>query len=198
MLAINEVFLSYQGEGIQTGTKMYFIRTQGCGVGCHFCDTKQTWRESEQTIKEEDIVNLLDRKKADWVCITGGEPLEQDISKLVNLLKVNRFYVCIETSGMYYQPILHMIDRIVVSPKALFSKMPLNDLCLTEANELKCVVTKESDIDYYIQLANRFPSCNRILQCVDNSPELAKMILERSDLKEWKLMAQQQKILHLR
>ena len=52
MLAINEEFYSVQGEGANTGVLQYFVRTQGCAVGCYFCDTKYTWKASEATVKE--------------------------------------------------------------------------------------------------------------------------------------------------
>lgn len=43
MLNISEVFDTIQGEAAYTGTPSWFIRLQGCDVGCPFCDTKYTW-----------------------------------------------------------------------------------------------------------------------------------------------------------
>ena len=43
MLKVSEVFDTIQGEATYTGTPSWFIRLQGCDVGCPFCDTKYTW-----------------------------------------------------------------------------------------------------------------------------------------------------------
>lgn len=40
---ISEMFYTIQGEATFTGMPSLFIRTQGCDVGCGFCDTKFTW-----------------------------------------------------------------------------------------------------------------------------------------------------------
>lgn len=42
-MGINEIFYTIQGEARFTGTPSVFIRTQGCDVGCPWCDTKHTW-----------------------------------------------------------------------------------------------------------------------------------------------------------
>jgi 7-carboxy-7-deazaguanine synthase len=41
--ALNDLYRCIQGEGAMTGTPMMLIRLQGCGVGCPWCDTKETW-----------------------------------------------------------------------------------------------------------------------------------------------------------
>lgn len=40
---VAEVFDTIQGEATFTGTPSWFVRLQGCDVGCPFCDTKYTW-----------------------------------------------------------------------------------------------------------------------------------------------------------
>ena len=107
---------------MMAGTKMYFVRTQGCSVGCHFCDTKYTWTKDQQTTDEMDIIKRAKKSGVKWVCITGGEPLEQDLALLTVYLKANGFKIQIETSGMFYQSYLKRVDWITVSPKNLFAK----------------------------------------------------------------------------
>ena len=44
MIPIKESFLSIQGEGYYVGQSSYFIRTQGCDIGCHWCDEPKSWK----------------------------------------------------------------------------------------------------------------------------------------------------------
>ena len=54
-IPINNIFTTIQGEGEQTGLPIVMLRLQGCGVGCVFCDTKETWK-----LKPEDELELID------------------------------------------------------------------------------------------------------------------------------------------
>ncbi|WP_061950499.1 7-carboxy-7-deazaguanine synthase QueE [Acidiplasma cupricumulans] len=47
-MRINEIFLSLQGEGIYTGEKMLFIRTEYCNLRCSWCDTKYSFNEGTE------------------------------------------------------------------------------------------------------------------------------------------------------
>ena len=39
MLKVNEIFNSFQGEGVYAGTPATFLRLSGCNLNCSFCDT---------------------------------------------------------------------------------------------------------------------------------------------------------------
>ena len=41
-MRIAEIYKSVQGEGRLTGTPSVFVRTSGCNLRCHFCDTPHT------------------------------------------------------------------------------------------------------------------------------------------------------------
>jgi 7-carboxy-7-deazaguanine synthase len=161
---------------------MYFVRLQGCDVGCYFCDTKYTWRDKSPTTHEEDIIMRAKSSGVKWVCVTGGEPYEQDLSKLVALANDNKLYLHIETSGgADWQPFLN-IDWICLSPKDLFTKKQFETRreFKIQSNEIKCVVTKESDIDYYID--HYYSYCfikPLIFQPVDNNTKLVDAILHK-------------------
>ncbi len=58
---INEFFCSIQGEAFYTGTPSFFIRFQGCPVGCNFCDTKYTWDLNKSY--ETKNIDLIESKK---------------------------------------------------------------------------------------------------------------------------------------
>jgi 7-carboxy-7-deazaguanine synthase len=200
-LAINEEFYSIQGEGLHTGIPMYFVRLQGCEVGCYFCDTKYTWRRTpkDQLVCESDIVRRVCDSGAKWVCITGGEPYEQDLSELVDLLHSENLRVHIETSGTEWQGL--RMDWICLSPKDLFSKKKTLAMFKKICHEIKVVVTKPEDLEYYIK--EYYPHTDSvkqmIIQMVDNNQEHLHEYLERIRLlPNTRIMLQTHKIMNLR
>jgi 7-carboxy-7-deazaguanine synthase len=97
---VDEIFHSIQGEGYHSGKSAIFIRMHGCNEHCEFCDTKQG------PIKDPTSLGAIMKKVNDLnplgdsiVVITGGEPTMQNLLPLVNALRRDEFYVCIETNG---------------------------------------------------------------------------------------------------
>jgi len=95
MLEVIDVFDSIQGEGILIGTPMSFVRLSGCNLRCKWCDTPEAFKPGVKLTEEE----IAGKCNYHWVCITGGEPMLQDLSKLVDLLHENGHEVAIETNG---------------------------------------------------------------------------------------------------
>ena len=99
---INEIFLSIQGEGLYTGEKMVFIRTEYCNLRCSWCDTKYSFYEGREMSIDEitaSVERLNSEHRANWICLTGGEPLlQRDVSNLVNSLSKS-YNILLETSG---------------------------------------------------------------------------------------------------
>src|SRR5574338_1319476 len=103
---ISEMFDSIQGEGGLAGYRTLFIRTQGCHVGCKWCDTKYSWKiKDDKKLKVTDLVSEI-KKRVDvnsWLCFTGGEPLEQLKSLMWVIEKLNQFgytKISLETAGI--------------------------------------------------------------------------------------------------
>lgn len=186
---------------------MYFVRLQGCEVGCYFCDTKYTWRKMdlrpEAFIAEDVIAKRAKQSGARWMCITGGEPYEQDLFALVEAAHVNNMPVCVETSGTVWDEKPN-VDWITLSPKDLFSKKKTVEEFKKKASEYKCVVTKRSDIDYYIRQYYPYAYAESkpfIIQPVDGNEELAKMALAtctKEGLQGFRIMTQMHKIWNMR
>jgi len=55
---LTEIFETIQGEATFTGTPAIFIRTQGCGVGCSFCDTKFSWDVWDSNTQPQNIISV--------------------------------------------------------------------------------------------------------------------------------------------
>ena len=65
MIDVNTVYASIQGEGALSGTPMIVLRLMGCGVGCRFCDTKETWNKSDAHFVEGDPLDAFDAIRSD-------------------------------------------------------------------------------------------------------------------------------------
>ncbi|MFQ6108662.1 MAG: radical SAM protein, partial [Candidatus Aminicenantales bacterium] len=88
-LKIAEIFSSIQGEGLRQGEATLFVRLSGCNLHCSFCDTKYAWEGGEDITCDEVIRRIIKMSKrfpTRWVCLTGGEPLLQDVAELVRKL----------------------------------------------------------------------------------------------------------------
>ena len=83
VLQVNEIFYSIEGEGLRVGQPTTFVRLARCNLRCFFCDTEFDSFE-EMTIAQ--IVDEVKRHSAKWVCLTGGEPLGQNITPLCRKL----------------------------------------------------------------------------------------------------------------
>jgi 7-carboxy-7-deazaguanine synthase len=162
ILKITEIFPSIAGEGLRSGEPTIFIRLTGCNLSCAFCDTKYSWQGGKE-YSEEKILKTVRRIQrrfpAGWVCLTGGEPLLQDVKSLVQKLKEEGFKIHIETNGTVYRSF--GVDWLTLSPKPQaygFAKE-----FRTKANEVKLVVSKELTLDVIQKLRERFPVQTPIL-----------------------------------
>lgn len=150
ILKINEIFWSFQGEGVKTGFPSIFIRLAGCQLRCPYCDTKDSWEdENARSMKVEAILanveNYKKRYPRSQVVLTGGEPLGQDLSGLVKELKNRNFFLAIETDGLHFQGL--PIDWWTVSPKDSTGYTIQPDLITyKKINEIKLVVTPKLNV----------------------------------------------------
>lgn len=73
-----EVFDTIQGEAVYTGTPSWFIRLQGCDVGCAFCDTKYTWSFADDGTTPESIEAASLQLDALMARLTKGDVYKAD------------------------------------------------------------------------------------------------------------------------
>ncbi len=128
MLKVTETFMSYQGEGPNTGKKTFFIRLAGCNMACKWCDTKYSWNTEDATIVTGNslvasIEDLIDAEGINNVCITGGEPLLQQLDmgfiRLIQAVHSKGINIEIETNGTVFpeQTTIMFVDNFNISPK---------------------------------------------------------------------------------
>ena len=149
ILKINEIFWSFQGEGLRVGVPSVFLRFAGCSVQCPYCDSKDSWKsDAGASMSIEEILSEIEKHKKKYpqsqVVITGGEPLEQDLSEITKALKKKNNFLSIETNGVHFQDL--PIDWWTVSPKDVTDYFIHEDL-LKKTNEIKLIVNKSLTID---------------------------------------------------
>ena len=207
MYKVKEIYYTIQGEGVHAGQPAVFCRFTGCNLWsgreedrhkaiCQFCDTdfidtnginggKYTAHELVEVIK-----SLWPSESTPiWVVFTGGEPLLQLDSDLIEKCKDCDIHIAVETNGTIPAPF--GIDWLCVSPKAN------SEVVQKSGNELKLVYPQSDlepsefedwDFDYFS------------IQPMD-SPEQEKNILESiefcTDHPRWRLSVQLHKILGL-
>jgi 7-carboxy-7-deazaguanine synthase len=160
--AVKEMFLTLQGEGLQAGRRAVFVRFAGCNLwsgreqdrataACTFCDTDFVGMDGDGGGRFADAAALAASAAALWaggleqevprglVVLTGGEPLLQVDTPLIDALHAAGFDIAIETNGTL--PVPDGIDWICVSPKAG------TEIVQRTGNELK-LVWPQPGIDY--------------------------------------------------
>jgi len=156
ILKINEIFPSIQGEGLRLGEPTLFIRLSECNLKCYFCDTKYAWQTGQkmtvaQVVKK--VQKIQGSFPAEWVCLTGGEPLLQNIGELVRALKADQFKIQVETNATL--PPQVGVNWYTVSPKPPdYFYQPAYK---KKAKEVKIVVIKGLDLDVIKKIRRDFP-----------------------------------------
>ena len=150
--AVKEIFLTLQGEGVQSGYRAVFLRFAGCNLWtgreqdrataqCNFCDTDFVGMDGDNGGRFQ-ASDLADRAATIWgdlpdrlIVITGGEPLLQLDGPLIDALHAHGFSIAVETNGTIPAP--EGIDWLCVSPKGQ------SQVVQRSGNELKLVWPQE-------------------------------------------------------
>ncbi len=166
-LRITEIFHSLQGETRTVGLPTVFVRLTGCPLRCQYCDTAYAFKGG--TLRSfTEIIAKVDSYQADYVTVTGGEPLAQpDCLPLLSQLCDRGYQVSLETSGaMDVKDVDPRVVKILdlKTPGSLEEQRNLysNLDYLTEQDQIKFVICNEADYQWSKQklleydLAQRF------------------------------------------
>ena len=219
---VNDVYASIQGEGALTGVPMVVLRLHGCGVGCPWCDTKETWKFeagnermglAEVLGANPRFIGLEDTAIAayiadsfptiEWVLVTGGEPADTYLGKLVEALRDKGLKAALETSGTATGHIGAGFDWVTVSPKfGMPGRRVVLPIAAEDANEIKQVVGRQEDIDLldrYLETLSWNPNRVVALQPVSQSKKATALCMETAmQRKGWRLSVQVHKYLDVR
>lgn len=136
--SVKEVYTTLQGEGFHTGRRAVFVRFSGCNLWtgreqdrseavCTFCDTDFVGVNGPGGGKFATATELAKHVRSIWnehtddsgtafIVCTGGEPLLQLDTDLIEAFHGEDCEVAVETNGTVAAP--EGLDWICVSPKA--------------------------------------------------------------------------------
>ena len=135
-----ENFVSWQGEGPDSGQAMIILRFKTCNLKCSWCDTSVKMRISaEAPYKLSDIQDSIDANKA-GILITGGEPtVPKHFNEALMLLNELNYPVAnVESNGYQLARMIQITDpsknvHFMYSPK-FFTPEDLEVATLTTLN----------------------------------------------------------------
>jgi 7-carboxy-7-deazaguanine synthase (Cx14CxxC type) len=139
MYKVKEMFYSLQGEGARSGRAAVFCRFSKCNLWngreesratavCDFCDTSILGTDGQNGGRFATADALASAIDALWptqatpasskpyVIFTGGEPLLQLNTQLINAVHTLNYEVAVETNGTLPAP--SGVDWVCMSPKA--------------------------------------------------------------------------------
>jgi len=207
MYSVKEIFYTLQGEGINAGRPAVFCRFSGCNLWtgreqdratavCRFCDTDFIGTNGPGGGKfknAEILAQAIDKRwpqantDQKFTVLTGGEPMLQVDTALIDALHAHGFEIALETNGTLNVP--SSIDWICVSPKAG------SELVQISGSELKLVYPQEgSDPEHFCHLAFK----NFMLQPMDNEHQAANIKAATQyclEHPQWRLSLQTHKII---
>jgi len=218
-LPVNEMFETIQGEATFTGTPAVFVRTQGCPVGCPWCDTKHTWdieppfkiaqallfMKTDDTkhyaeFKSEELMEALDQYSARHIVITGGEPCMHDLTEITRMICDSGRTCQIETSGTF--PI-RCDDRVFVtlSPKIdMPGGLEVLDEAYARADEIKFPMGKEADLKKIAEKIMPHKREGQVfwLQPLSQSPKATDLCVKTAIKNNWRVSIQTHKFIGVR
>lgn len=149
-LRINEIFFSLQGETSRVGLPTVFVRLTGCPLRCTYCDTSYAFSEG-QNMSIAQILDVVARHRARYVCVTGGEPLAQkNCLLLLQTLCDTGYEVSLETGGALDVSevdarVMKVLDLKTPGSGEVEKNLWSNLAQLTPHDEIKIVLCDEAD-----------------------------------------------------
>ena len=212
-IKLSGIFHSVQGEGLNAGVPMVFVRLYGCNLACPWCDTGYSPEARKGVLTKDishnyvttigEIVDKVEEYNCPNIIITGGEPFFQSnqlYQLILNLRIGGKKKIIIETNGAVSHPlvptILRYVDYMSVSPK-----MGINweEVFIDNADEVRCATSSLEDIIQYDRGLDIMDYEGvRILSPIDASPETSKIIfdfLKTPAGNRWRYSIQLQKLI---
>ena len=158
-LRVVEVFDSVQGEGALMGLPHTFIRLAGCNLRCRWCDTKYALDDPGVEMGVDEVVSKVN---CGYVCITGGEPLLQDVYDLCRGLFLKGKKVTVETNCTVRDKRLdEFVFLYSVSPKLSSSGEGYDDEVLAsylnlDNVQVKFVVCDDDDFLEVVSIVEKY------------------------------------------
>ncbi len=167
-LNITEIFYSLQGEAKEVGIPTVFIRLTGCPLRCNYCDTAYAFK-GNNPLSIQHILDEVAQYSAQYVCVTGGEPMAQsNCLKLLDSLINHGYNVSMETSGSIdITPVNSKVSIVmdIKTPSSTeehqnrYENLPI----LKRKDQLKFVIASRSDFDWCTEILDNHEVESEIL-----------------------------------
>ena len=171
MINVNTIYPAFMGEvnkfGI--GAPCTFVRLAGCNIRCYaemlgtFCDTPEALCfNGGKQMHIEDIVSQCKAHGNNIICLTGGEPLCQDVRPLLSFLTSYGFKVVVETNGTrsiepyQMEGVSFVVDYKSTSTGFKHRMLENNFHTLKEGDFLKFVIYDEKDYKDFVEWYNAY------------------------------------------
>ena len=206
--AVKEAFLTLQGEGIQAGSRAVFLRFAGCNLWsgreqdrataqCNFCDTDFVGTDGEGGGKFGSADELAAHVERLWgegqdrrlVVITGGEPMLQLDTALIDALHARGFRVAMESNGTIKAA--SGIDWVCISPKAG------TDVVQRRGDELKLVWPQRGIDPAELESWDFSHFLVQPMDCAEREAAMHAAIKLAMDRPKWRLTLQAHKVVGL-
>lgn len=166
-LKVNVIYPAFMGEvnkyGI--GAPCTFVRLAGCNLRCYYrtlrvlCDTPEALDGTDsKEMTPKEILKKVRSFNNKLICITGGEPLLQDLTELLVLLVNNGFNIVIETNGTidiskyrHIRGVSFVLDYKTESTGECGKMLTDNYELLNEDDFVKVVVRDENDFEGFVE-----------------------------------------------
>lgn len=207
--AVKEAFLTLQGEGIQAGSRAVFVRFSGCNLWsgreqdrasaqCNFCDTDFVGIDGPGGGKFADAEVLASHVESLWgdgadnrlVVVTGGEPMLQLDSPLIDALHARGFRIAVESNGTIAAT--PGIDWLCISPKAG------TDVVQRSGDELKLVWPQQGIDPVDLEGWDFRHHLVQPMDCADRESAVNAAIALVMERPRWRLTLQGHKIVGLK
>lgn len=160
MVRVCEIFDSVQGEGILMGVPHTFVRLSGCNLSCKWCDTKYAQSADGGEMEPYDV---LRETRLLHVCVTGGEPLLQDVGGFFKLLSDKGKKITVETNCTRYdQRLDDFVFMYSVSPKLSssgegYDVNVLRSYLKLDTVQFKFVISDDGDFSEVLDIVKKYP-----------------------------------------
>ena len=207
--AVKEAFLTLQGEGVQAGSRAVFLRFAGCNLWsgreadraaaqCNFCDTDFVGTDGPGGGKFESAQVLAGHIEALWgegaerrlVVVTGGEPMLQLDTALIDALHTRGFRVAVESNGTIAAT--PGIDWLCISPKAG------TEVVQRSGDELKLVWPQQGIDPADLEGWDFRNFLVQPMDCADRQAAMDAAIALAMERPQWRLSLQAHKVVGLK
>ena len=207
--AVKEAFLTLQGEGVQAGSRAVFLRFAGCNLWsgreadraaaqCNFCDTDFVGTDGPGGGKFGSAQELADHVEALWgeraerrlVVVTGGEPMLQLDTALIDALHTRGFRVAVESNGTIAAT--PGIDWLCISPKAG------TEVVQRSGDELKLVWPQQGIEPADLEGWDFRNFLVQPMDCADGQAAMDAAIALAMERPQWRLSLQAHKVVGLK